>query len=579
MKQRFEDFGIKVPHNATGDVKVVCPECSHRRTKRGDACLSVNIDKGVWNCHHCGWTGGLMEERPAKAAKAYVRPNYVARAGELPPNVLAWFAKRGITPPVLLRNQIGVGNAWFPQTGKEQSAVSFPYLRGNQVVNVKWRTADKLFRMEKGAELCLYGLNDIAETTVWVEGEMDKLALEVAGFPNAVSVPNGAPAPDARSYSSRFDFIDTPELERVKTHIIAVDNDAPGTKLREELIRRLGPENCLVAEWPEGCKDANDVLMRCGADALAGCVRGAKPLPIVGAFDVDDFANAFDSLYDTRGRRGVTPGWADFDPLYSVRPGEWTLVTGIPGHGKSEFLDAMVIRLAEHHGWRFAYYSPENFPVEEHLVKLAEKRVGRPFYDGPRPRMSREEATGAREWLNEHVHFIYPDEPSVTAILAVAKQLVRRNGIRGIVIDPWNEVEHSRPQNMTETEYISQTLTVIRRFARDHGVHVWLVAHPQKLLKEKSGAYPVPTPYDVSGSAHWRNKADNCIAVWRDTDTKGRSSEVEVHVQKVRHKIVGRIGLAVLAYDYVTGRYSDLERATEGKSFRSRAVVEEEEQF
>lgn len=555
MRQRFEDVGIFLSPGASGNVKTICPECSNGRKKHRDPCLSVNVETGVWNCHHCGWSGGLREERPPRKVE-YRKPNYVARSAEVAPAVLSWFSDRAITPAVLQRNQVGAGKAFFPQAEQELPCVMFPYLRGTEVVNVKYRTRDKLFRMEHGAELCLYGLNDIAETTIWVEGEIDKLSMEVAEFRNCVSVPNGAPPPTIKSYGARFDFLAEPTIEKVKTHVIAVDSDAPGQRLRAELVRRLGPENCLVIDWPEGCKDANDVLVKLGVDALIGCVRDAAPLPITGAYAVERWAAAYDSLYENGRTRGLSSGWTALDKLYRIRAGEWTLVTGIPGHGKTEWLDALAMNLMSSAGWRIAIYSPENWPVEEHLAKLAEKRIGAPFEDGPTPRMSRDEAVAARHWLDRYVRFIYPESPTIASILSIARQLVKRDGISGLIIDPWNEVEHSRPQGMTETEYISETLSEIRRFCRDCAVHVWLAAHPQKLLRDKDGNYPVPTPYDVSGSAHWRNKADNCITIWRRVDEEAKA-EVEIHVQKIRHKVVGRVGIAKLNYNKINGRYSD----------------------
>ena len=553
----FEDFGIILRAGASGEVKCTCPQCSPSRKKRKYPCLNVNIDKGVWNCWHCGWSGTLKagEQQRPEIRKTYTRPAYTAPATGLPEDAARWFAGRGITPEVLQRNRIGHGPVYMPQVEEEANAVQFPYLRGVEVVNVKYRDGRKNFRMAAGAERVLYGLNDVAETTVWVEGEMDKLSAEVAGYPNCVSVPDGAPAPDSKSYETKFDFLDAPELAKVKTHVLAVDNDAPGKRLQEELARRLGAESCLVVTWPQGCKDANAVLVKHGRETLARCIAEAKPLPVVGAYDVAELMGDLVQHFEHGLPRGESTGWDGLDRFYTVRPGEWTLVTGIPGHGKSEFLDALTINLAAAHGWRFGVFSPENQPFSLHLAKLAEKYTGRPFNPGPTERMSRADMEAAMAWLNAHYTFILPEAPSIDAILDTARQLVLRKGLRGLVIDPWNEIEHARTAAQTETEYISLALSRIRQFARAHGVHVWLVAHPAKLFKEANGKYPVPTPYDVSGSAHWRNKADNCLAVWRDQmDERG---VVEIHVQKIRHKITGRIGRHELRYDPITGRYFD----------------------
>jgi twinkle protein len=225
----------------------------------------------------------------------------------------------------------------------------------------------------------------------------------------------------------------------------------------------------------------------------------------------------------------------------TIRPGELSVVTGVPGSGKSEFIDALAINLAQSHGWRFAMCSFEN-PPAEHIAKLAEKYSGLPFWDGPSRRMSEMELLRAMEWIGNQFHLIrFDDEaPTIEAILERARAAVLRHGIRGVVIDPYNEIEHRRPPNMTETEYVSQLLGKVRRFAQHHGVHVWFVAHPAKMPRDSSGSRPVPTLYDISGSANWVNKADIGVVIHRNTDKDPTLTEVQV--RKVRFKSVGKIG-------------------------------------
>jgi twinkle protein len=244
------------------------------------------------------------------------------------------------------------------------------------------------------------------------------------------------------------------------------------------------------------------------------------------------------------------------DQCYTVRPGELTIVTGIPSHGKSQFLDALVVNLAKQHEWAIGICSPENLPVARHLAKLIEQYTGRPFREGPRERLPQQELLPALQWLHDHFVFLAPDEAlTIAALLQTSRSLVTRHGIRGLIIDPWNEFEHTRPHGQTETEYICTSLTHIRRFARNHGVHVWLVAHPQKLYRNNDESYPVPTPYDISGSAHWRNKADNCLTIWRDENDPEKP--VKLYVQKIRFREVGKIGMVELQFDRVTGRYKE----------------------
>lgn len=556
----YQEHGINLPTAASGQVRTHCPICTPQRRKKNLKDLSVNIDRETWHCHHCGWSGGLGGR--AKEIKAYSFPKHTPNS-DLSKQVIEWFAGRGISEKTLAENNIGYGTAWMPQANGEVETIQFPFYDGVKIVNIKYRTSEKEFRMEKGAERVLYGLNDVNEfQTVIVEGELDKLAMWEAGIKNCVSVPDGAPTPNTTNYASKFSFLESAEekLKQVQSFVIAVDSDKPGDRLREELVRRLGAERCLVVEWPEGCKDANDALMAYGKPFLVDAISKAKPVPVSGVYRVEDIEQEILDQFDHGFERGEKTGWKAMDQKYTVRPGEWTVVTGIPGHGKSELLDALLANLATLHGWRFGICSMENLPIARHFAKFAEKHSGLPFL--PRlecQRMTREALQKAIVWANEHFFFLMPDEDDLTVdgVLKLAQVLIYRHGINGLVIDPWNELEHSWEKGDSETRYISSSLTKIRRFARKHKVHIWVVAHPTKLSKDKDGKYPVPTPYDISGSSHWRNKADNALAVSRPNMSDHKDTRVEVHVQKIRFKEVGKVGLVNLIYDYVSGRYRD----------------------
>lgn len=562
----WSDYNIDLPPNAGGETRTTCPECSPTRKKQNEKCLAVNVEKGTWICHHCGWTGGLKENKqfyqPVKPApKVYKKPKFVK--SDLPENVLKWFKARGISAETLSAHKISYGKIWMPQLNKETGAVQFPYYRGEHVINIKYRDGHKNFRMAKDAERVLYGLNDINEFgTVIVEGEIDKLSLAEAGVKYCVSVPDGAPPENAKNYATKFSFLEADEdaISSVMRWIIAVDNDTPGVRLKKELIRRFGAGKCWEVKWPDGCKDANDVLVRYGKDKLVECIKSAQPTPVEGIYNVRDFANKVIDAYKHGVERGESTGWPTVDKFYTVRPGEWTLVTGIPGSGKSEWLDALMVNLSLSQGWVFGILSMENLPLERHFQKLAEKYTNLPFENKrDMERMSEMQLHSALKWGDKHFKFLLPPDDNLTIddVIDLAKILCYRYGINGLVIDPWNELTHSYPRNVNETNYISEALGKIRRFARQHTVHVWIVAHPTKLQKDKDGSYPVPTPYDVHGSAHWRNKADNAIAIHRPHISDYTDRTVEVHIQKIRFKEIGKVGMARLRYDIVSGRYID----------------------
>jgi twinkle protein len=572
MPRTWQDVGIEIPPGAVGpEVGTTCPQCSGSRKNKRAHCLSANVETSLWICHHCGWSGSLLTGQTERRETGWRRPEY--RRPEphtetaLSPQALAWFEKRGIPAAVLERNGVHSCRVYMPQLEAETSAVAFPYLRGSELVNHKYRDGKKNFRMETGAERILYKLDDVnAETLVWVEGEIDALSVEVAGITSCVSVPDGAPAETAKDYSAKFTFLDSAAelLAGVKRHVIAVDGDGPGRRLEDELARRLGREKCWRVKWPHGVKDANEVLVKNGAEELRWYLENAEPFPIEGVFSTESESDKIVQLFRNGFERGHKTGWASLDPHYTVRPGEFTVVTGVPGSGKSNFVDALLVNLARQHGWSFALFSPENQPLEDHMGRMIEKYIGLPFSDGPTPRMSEDDLGEGMEWARQHFWWILPNDETqweIGWILARAKELVYRHGIRGLVIDPWNEIEPQRSRDENETEYVSRVLRTVRQWGRQHGVHVWIVVHPTKLYRDKDGKYPIPNLYDCAGSSHWRNKADNGLCIWRDFDPNtGRPLAVDVYVQKIRFRQIGKLGKVTLHYDAPTATYHEVSQ-------------------
>ena len=558
--KNFSDFGIDLNGRSGEEVKTTCPQCSHTRKKKNYPCLNVNTLKGVWHCHHCGWSGGLgtgvINRSAPPSRRVYHRPEF--RPAALSEGAMTFFHKRGITTDVLIRNRIALERVWMPQIEEEVQAIAYPYFKGGEIVNVKYRDNNKNFRQVAGAEKIVYKYDDIDDDrTIIVEGEMDALALEVAGLRHAISVPDGAPTPDSKNLDLKFEYLDDERFDKVKQFVLAVDSDEPGRKLEDELARRLGRDKCLRVAWPEDCKDANDVLVRHGAETLRHCIEDAKPFPVEGVFSVLDIEDDINNMLEFGMIKGEPTGWESVNGLYTPAPGQWTLVTGIPSMGKSEWLDAMAINIAENAGWTFGICSPENQPISWHAAKLMEKRMGERLVAG---RVNQAKFQEAKAWVNDHFKFIMPEEPSLEALHAKAKFLIRRHGMKGLIIDPYNELDHTkRKDGVSETEYVSTFLTQLRKFARDNQIHTWLVAHPAKLMKDLKGVYPVPDGYTVSGSAHFYNKADNIIAVHRDV--RNPQAPTEVHVQKIRSRWLGKRGVAYLQWQSNSGRFKEFDGA------------------
>jgi twinkle protein len=384
---------------------------------------------------------------------------------------------------------------------------------------------------------------------------MDVLALASAGIP-AVSVPNGAPAKvtDGKvdpKQDGKFSYIwEARELiDKVQRVIFFPDNDEPGQALVEELARRIGRAKCWTVTLPE--KDANETLQKHGAEALQEALSAAKPLPLEGVYLPEDFSTQIISLYDQGVVKGASTGMESLDKLYTILPGQLSVVTGLPGSGKSELIDQICVNIAMQKGWRFAIASFEN-PPHMHIAKLAEKVVGKPFFGEGDERMTSDERDYAMAFLNQHFVFLQSHDgaPStVQSIIDRTKQAVMRMGVRGLVIDPYNYLDMAGD---SEHQAISKMLTDIVLFCKSHEIHAWFVAHPAKQLPDSG----VPKGQHISGSAAWFAKADMGVTVHRN------KNQTEVHVWKSRFKWVGAVGDIELDYDLPTGRYSDRPDAT-----------------
>ncbi len=496
-------------------------------------------------------------------------------SGELTDKMVAWFGERGISRATLDAAKVTSTRAWMPKPNCEVDCAAFPYFRDGETINIKFRGPQKTFRQHKGAEKIFYGLDTIRDhkTIIIVEGEIDALSLHEAGLLAnyaILSVPDGAPGKVREAEinpetDAKFSYVWNchDALETAKRVILAVDADEAGQALEEELARRIGKEKCWRVKWPNAndvqVKDANEALVECGSQVVRECIKAAKPYPIASLYGADHYDADVMRLFREGRARGLSTGFSSLDGLLSVVPGLLYVVTGYPSSGKSEVVDAIAVNLAMSHEQRWALCSFENSP-EEHILKLAEKKLSMPAWEGMgATRMGEGDLRYAMAWINEHFTFIRAEDesPTIDWVLEKARVAVMRYGINGLVLDPYNEFEHSRPRSVSETEYIGAMLAKVKRFAQSHGVHVWFVAHPakpEKMDKQKTA----PSLMSISGSANWVGKADFGISIYRPWHEDGtRSSECEIHVKKSRHRHLGRAGVAHLHFNPATGRYEE----------------------
>ena len=545
----------------TDDCRIACPSCSETRKKKHEKTLSVTINPDgtkLYFCHHCGESGSLFRPK-----NNYLKESKVTRiqprATVDESAIKNFFNSRGILWSQDIDLPVISGKRYFNGFG-ELDAVGFVYGDQSQPSAIKWRAISQKAFTQEGAARHFYGIEfipDDAKELIIVEGECDALALASAGIA-AVSCPNGAPQMvSGKSFSpeddNKFSYIwEARELiDRCDKIILATDNDKAGHALAEEIARRIGRAKCWAINYPAGCKDANEVIQQHGVEALKDVVSKSQPLPLKGVYSAKSYIQDVQDIFAKGVGSGESTGIASIDDLFTIAEGQLSVVTGVPSSGKSEFVDQIMVNLAQNCSWKFAVASFEN-PPHFHIAKLSEKIVGKAFFEGEAERMTNKELTDCSNFIDKHFVFLDSRDGAVSTIDSIidrAKQAVMRLGIRGLGIDPYNYIEKNTQSD--ESQSISSMLTKVTAFAKAHGVHVWFIAHPAKMYPREDGSMPIPTGMSISGSAAWFAKADLGVTVHRVGD------DTEIHCWKSRFKWIGKQGAVPLAYDKSTGRYSE----------------------
>jgi twinkle protein len=519
-----------------GKSQGTCPLCSSERQPKNQKakCASYDWERGLGTCHNCNTSFQLHTyQRKGASEKVYVRPDTPEALPEVSTKVVEWFKTRGISQQTLADVKVGEGSEYMPQTGKTENTIKFNYFMGDQLINIKYRDGRKNFKLFKGAEKVFYNINSIVgyEYCIITEGEMDVLALHEAGIPNTVSVPNGATL-----NSNNLDYLDNciDYFEDKNKVILAVDSDDAGQALQQELIRRLGAEVCFLADF-EDCKDANEYLIKYGKEKLAERITRARPVPLENVTTFRDIESEVTDFVTNGFKPGFQIGLQNFDDIFSTYTGQFITVTGIPSSGKSDFVDQMVVGYNANYGWKTAFASPENAPTYLHAHKLMRKT-----WQG----MPKKEDIGSDRWnqvadhCNSNYFHIDMERYTLESVLRKGAELVKRKGIKCLVIDPFNKVRDVDCKTEDVNRYTMEYLTKIETFAKKYDVLVFIVAHPTKMYKDKDGKIEEPTMYNIKGGGEWYDASYHGILVHRDYEAK----TVKAKILKVKFQNLGENG-------------------------------------
>ena len=569
--RNFANYQVDIRHRTSGVIKTICNQCLPTRHNKRDRSLRVNIDTGHCHCYHCGadfYVPDDTEEREKAERQAarkrraaavvpqhFQRPVFDASKTTLSDATERWLVEtRCIPQSVIAELRITEQEEFMPQFGAKERCVCFNYFEGGQLVNTKFRSGKKHFKMVQGAELIPYNIDSLIGQTSCIihEGELDAASSIAAGFKGVIFVPAGANS--NLSWLDRFMETHFEDLEEI---IIAVDTDSAGIRLRDELVNRLGAERCRVVAYGPDCKDANEHLVKYGLESLRIAIEQAVEVPLEGIFTAADLHGDLRALFDNGFGPGAETGWEEMDKICTYERRRNIIVTGTPGAGKSEWVDELVLRLCLRHQWKIGFFSPENIPIVYHLRKLIEKLTGHRFQNGCG--MTEGLLARSEEFLAENVsHISLKGNATPDRVLAKARELVVRRGCRIFVFDPLNRFDHEPAPGQTETQYISNLLNKFTEFATQYNCLLILVAHPRKMNRNPTtGATPRVEMYGINGSADFYNKADYGIVVERDKEI----GITRVYVDKVKFKHLGVGGVATFVYDPVNGRYLPCEES------------------
>lgn len=490
----------------------------------------------------------------------------------LGPLGIEWMELRGISVETAVK--FGIYTASSQHGGVIADPVGnvlvFPYERRGAVVGEKYRAPPKKFWQRAGGRRTFWNADALDDPAlesgylplVITEGEFDALTAIDCGFPLTVSVPDGAPAvqdgedPDALAplqaeaeTTGKFEFLwhNRDRLKLIKRFVLAVDADAPGRRLAAELVRRLSPSRCSFVTYPAGCKDLNEVRIHLGPEAVAAVLNTAQPYPVRGLYRLSEFP-----VMETA--QAYCTGWDTLDRCLKVFPGEFMVVTGIPGHGKSTWVLNLLGNLADMYGWRAAIFSPE-MPAVPYLRDKLRKIKSGSWAGGFDPSVD--------AWIEDRFVFIDADPTGRTDedfdldwVIDRATDAVLRDGVQVLVIDPWNEIEHARRRDESGTDYIARGIRALKRFARLYSVAVIVVAHPTKEVGKDGKSRPVSL-YDIEGSAHWFNKCDHGVVIDRPN---AETNDMTIRVAKVRFDDTGEKGTVRMSFNRDRSRYEMLHQ-------------------
>lgn len=542
----------------------VCPRCNPSKPIGATPTLLANMETGNFFCHICGFNGdGKVEPKAYRGTRINLKTPYWADISK--EQTASWLNLKfscGLDFPDIEVKQ----DITFIKTSlgiEEKNALLFPCRIKPEAdiesfIILPFDNEEKFYEpmAMAGTPTLFWGMEEIdlnkVNEIIFVSHPLDRIALMMSGLDNIVCLnPNNNPlAPDGGDWNGLGIF--EKQLMEAKKFVMAMPHNEKGIRQSEELARRLGRDRCYQVRWQHiptitgELPYARQALNENGPEKLQEIIKQAPSFPISGIKELYDVNDKVEQIYEFGYTAGLTLGWPSADEFISFQDGEFTLVMGIPGHGKSTTIDNICIQLSKKHKKICAVYSPQSKPVERHFARFMEKYSQKSIVSGRYEKMNATLKDEAKEWVNKHIKIIMNDDEGqknngVDYIISKARSLVLRHGISVLAIDSWLDMDHMRPPHITDVEYTQEQINKLIHFCEMYGIHLLISHHPNKLMPAHDGKYPIITAYMLQGGALWRNAPDNIISVYRNV---GQQDEevTDFYIQKIRNEENGKLG-------------------------------------
>jgi twinkle protein len=603
--------------NVKGEVACICPICTpgrepqHQKEKK----LSVNIFSNAWRCNHCGAAGYILKDVPDRSNGekiAYLRRalpmeekdhnaenlwTWYERTRGIPRSVAIWLGSYVTIKELTLKHAPEGYESLVGQKVK-QHVLAFPFLNDGAVVDCQYRDWLKNFTMEYGTDKIFYNLDSVkGKTKVLItEGMIDVASIYTAiGMDTdwaVVSVPNGATISPAEEeifkqtgnvevineVNLSYYLVCQPKFEKIVEYCFAGDADAAGIKLRKSFFRILSADTTKTLSWVDwaqvkradgsNCKDANDVLL-VDPTKIIYCINTRKFTGSTSVRTAIDCKPEIISHYFNGLTMALKSGYPKFDYHFGIKAGDLVIGTGWQGAGKTSFTLNLMLCYAWHYNWKWAIWSPENYPESLIYEQISEILMNKSMDRKSDVKFTVAQIERALVWIHDHFYCIEMKKDityTPADIRVIATKMVQMYGINGILIDPWNSLlEDDTYYKLGGHKWLENQLTLQNAFSKQYSVTSIILAHPITLdSKDRKGnddgSFRHPTIYQIDGGKIWSAKADVYFTVHRPNSSNKTDVVTEVYVQKLKvWKLygipTGEINPVVFTMDPTTGRF------------------------